>query len=65
MRCDACNRNCVCPRVLSTGEAKVQVSLTAGELEHLLAQEPGRGPVDVYGLYIRLERALELLQGAK
>jgi hypothetical protein len=65
MKCHACNRICQCPRTLHTGEAKVQVSLTAGELEHLLAQEPGRVPVDVYGLYTRLERALELLRGSR
>ena len=64
VKCHACNHQCRCPKVLHTGEGKVQVPLTRGELEYLLAQDPGRGPVDLMALYGRLERALDLLKGS-
>jgi hypothetical protein len=44
------------------GEARVQVPLDAKELQHLLR---GNTSGDVYLLYLKLERALELLQGAE
>jgi hypothetical protein len=55
--CDACNRNCSCPRRLHTGEAKVLVGLTALEIRHLLE---GCG---AYALARRLEQALEIAEG--
>lgn len=59
MRCQACNFNCECPRILHTGEGKVQVSLTAEEIAHLLGQGTS---IDLLPLYRKLERALNLLQ---
>jgi hypothetical protein len=53
--CDACNRNCSCPRRLNTGEGKALVGLTAEEIRHLL-ETCGR-----YDLGRKLEMALDLV----
>lgn len=58
MICDACNRNCQCPRRLNTGEGKALVGLTADEIRRLLA-----GDALGYELGRRLETALEVIDG--
>lgn len=61
MLCQTCNRRCDCPRHIHMGEARVQVPLNTRELEHLLGQGTND---DLYPLYLKLQRALEILKGS-
>lgn len=61
MRCQACDRNCSCPRTLHTGEGKVLVGLTRPQLEELIDASEAIGASISYSTVQQLRTAKDLV----